>query len=66
MVDLDFMFNNVEMMKYYGYFQRDGVYFFVKRRQFFIDCGGQCIREYVNGWMDNLFLGCWLMWFVSI
>lgn len=60
------MSNNVEMMKYYGHFQRDGVHLPVKRRQFPTDCGGQCIREYVNGWMDNLPSGRWPTWSVSI
>lgn len=62
MADPDPMSNNVEMMKYYGHFQRDGVHLPVKRRQFPTDCGGQCIREYVNGWMDNLPSGRWPTW----
>lgn len=66
MADPDPMSNNVEMMKYYGHFQRDGVHLPVKRRQFPTDCGGQCIREYVNGWMDNLPSGRWPTWSVSI
>lgn len=66
MADPDPLSNNVEMMKYYGHFQRDGVHLPVKRRQFPTDCGGQCIREYVNGWMDNLPSGRWPTWSVSI
>lgn len=62
MADPDPISSNLEMMKYYGHFQRDGVQLPVKRRQFPTDCGGRCIKEYVNGWMDNLPSGRWPTW----
>lgn len=62
MADPDPMSSNLEMMKYYGHFQRDGVQLPVKRRQFPTDCDGRCIKEYVNGWMDNLPSGRWPTW----
>lgn len=62
MADPDPMSSDQEMMKYYGHFQRDGVQLPVKRRQFPTDCGGRCIKDYVNGWMDNLPSGRWPTW----
>lgn len=65
MADPDPSSSEKEMMKYYGHFQRDGVQLPIRRRDLAPDCGGQCIKDYVNGWMDNLPAGRWPTWSVS-
>nr|XP_022331218.1 neutral and basic amino acid transport protein rBAT-like isoform X4 [Crassostrea virginica] len=62
MADPDPSSSEKEMMKYYGHFQRDGVQLPIRRRDLAPDCGGQCIKDYVNGWMDNLPAGRWPTW----